>query len=201
MMVIAVTVTAITPPIFVAVATRVQNQRSEQAQQIAQQEIDRVRLLLESGNYQINDLPPVASSGPLTSVGGPTTAPAKNQSLGVRSAYNGSAQAAFLLDLNNDGQEDFLVQTYRDGGVYSSKTPTVPLAFRMAVRVYAATARQNLGNLKTDMAAIKFTTGEGQQVNRPLAVVYSVVSRSETNDALPLQCQLLSSNPANCPSP
>jgi prepilin-type N-terminal cleavage/methylation domain-containing protein len=194
-MVIAVTVTAITPPVFVAVATRLQNQRTEQAQQLAQQEIDRVRLLMESNRYASIDLPPVAG-GSFAAVGAPITAPNKN-----RPPSNAPLQA-FLVDLNNDGQDDFLVQTYRENGVFSPKDATRPVAFRMGVRVYAATARRNLGSLRTDIAAIKFVTGEGQSVNRPLAVLNTIVARSDSNDSLALQCQLINGGGAGiCPSP
>jgi len=43
--VVALAGALITPPLFLAAATRVQNRRSEQALQIAQGEIDRIRTL------------------------------------------------------------------------------------------------------------------------------------------------------------
>ena len=45
--VVAITLVSITPPIFWATGTRVQNRRAEQALQLAQGEIDRVRTLMD----------------------------------------------------------------------------------------------------------------------------------------------------------
>lgn len=210
-MVIAVTVAAITPPIFVAVATRIQNQKAEQAQLLAQQEIDRIRVLVERGTTNLADLPPVpASSGSTTFQGfeAPNSAPAANTSLNDRSQAN-SARRAYLADVDNDGREDFLVQIYRDSGTLNDSGQVA--AFMMGVRVYAASpqTRQNLaaGTLQVQQAALKFVTGRGQQVSRPLAAVYSEVARSDSNLSSDQQCrQLIAMGrtlPAGqtCPSP
>ncbi len=51
-MIITLVLSASAPPILLAAATRIQNQRAEQAMQIAQRELDRVRLLIEQGDYK-----------------------------------------------------------------------------------------------------------------------------------------------------
>ncbi len=57
---------AITPPIFLTVATRVQNRKAEQALQLANGEIDQVRVLVQEGitgrtKGSVNQLPKLAS--------------------------------------------------------------------------------------------------------------------------------------------
>ena len=78
-MVITVVIAALTPPIFISVATRVQNRKAEQAIQLAQGEIDQVRRLVERGNYttnELNSVAPVAAGGMtcLTNVSAPASA-------------------------------------------------------------------------------------------------------------------------------
>jgi prepilin-type N-terminal cleavage/methylation domain-containing protein len=68
--VISVTVVAISPPIFWAAATRVQNRRAEQALSIAQSSIDQVRGKIERGGVTARELP-VSIAG----VGRPNPAP------------------------------------------------------------------------------------------------------------------------------
>ncbi len=50
--IVSLTVLAITPPILLATGTRVQSRRAEQANHIAQSEVDRLRLLVERGPMQ-----------------------------------------------------------------------------------------------------------------------------------------------------
>lgn len=75
-MVISITVVAISPPIFWATATRVQNRRAEQALAIAQSSIDQVRAKVERGSATAPELPAIAP----TAAGGirpyPATGPA-----------------------------------------------------------------------------------------------------------------------------
>jgi prepilin-type N-terminal cleavage/methylation domain-containing protein len=199
-MVIAVTVAAITPPLFVSVATRVQNQRAEQAQQLAQQEIDRVRILVERGAYDATNyttiLPP-AATGLITGVAAPTTAPPQNSNLNDR-AQATSATRAYVVDVDRDGREDFLVQIFRDQGVNGVSGSPPPIGFRMGVRVYSSQARPRLGSLLTDTATLKFVTGQGQQITRPLAVLYTQIARSDSRNSLRQQCLLLGGT--NCPA-
>ncbi|NET10377.1 MAG: type II secretion system protein, partial [Symploca sp. SIO2B6] len=55
--VIALTGAMIGPPLVMAAATRVQNRRAEQAQQLAQGEVDRIRAMVIQGNATAELLP------------------------------------------------------------------------------------------------------------------------------------------------
>lgn len=172
-MVITVVIAALTPPIFLSVATRVQNRKAEQAMQLAQGEIDRVRRLVERGDYTIFDpdpnqrpltLPPVAASGMtcLNNVSAP-------------------ASAEEILNLNNDNIHKFRVQSFRTDGILDPNTGK-PVAFNLGVRVYAWFP--DGPTLETQPASLKFTSAVGSQRTRPLSVLYTKVVRSDTPNSL-----------------
>ncbi len=196
MLLISTIVLAMTPPIFLAVAIRVQNRRAEQAMQLAQGEIDRVRVLVEQEKYTINDLPAVTATSPIniTSVSAPTTLSntIKSDNSSCSNLYGGTQipdNTALQVDVKKDCKPDFLVQTFRDSGVTRLVgTNQVVMAFRMGVRVYAyaAVVPQNgqLPSLDTQPASLKFTTGVGNQRSRPLAVLYTTIARSDSNLSL-----------------
>jgi type II secretory pathway pseudopilin PulG len=190
---------AITPPIFLAVATRVQNSRAEQAIQLAHGEIDQVRVLVEQGITSENKEQLPASAGPIeaSKVPPPSSAYADEQSTNSTcSDYDDKPKQvpvnqARLVDINSDCKPDFLVQTFRTneqtitrGGV------PVPLVFQMGVRVYSISAQNNLANLKAGdngnvkAASLQLTTGEGQQTDRPLAVLYTALGQGDATGAL-----------------
>ena len=65
-------ITAVTAPLMLSMATRVRAHRAQQAMQLAQGEIDRVRLLLERGdinNDLVSLLPPDGGNGEAIAVG------------------------------------------------------------------------------------------------------------------------------------
>ena len=161
--VIAIVITASAPPILLAVATRIQNRRAEQAMQIAQQEVERVRLIVNQDNYLNSELPPAASiSDPddINTVGAPTA---------ICSSSCTATQASRA--------GDFLVQIFRDPGV--SQVGVTPdgndqvVVFRMGVRVYSPAARAELGSLGTRPASLQMTSALGEQTRFPLAVIYA----------------------------
>ncbi len=170
--VITVLVVAITPPIFLAVGTRVQNQKAEQAMQLAQRQVDQVRVLIERGNYTNNDLPPDGGTGVPDAVAAPTsftcTTPASSN--------------ACPIDINGDGTPEFYVQTFRTQAI-SSGTPAQVVAFQMGVRVYSSLAQGQSG-VQTTQASLKFTTEQGNQRKFPLAVMYTPIVRSDIKDSL-----------------
>lgn len=190
---------AITPPIFLAVATRVQNRRAEQAVQLAHGEIDQIRVLVEGGLNEDNQdqLPADAGNIDPKKVPPPTSLYKDLQSTNfARSNYDKrpkqlAVSEARKVDVNGDGTLDFLVQTFiankqeiDRGGV------TIPIVFHMGVRVYSATAESNIGNLQVDAdgsvkaASLQLTTGEGQQTDRPLAVLYTTLGQGDSSGAL-----------------
>lgn len=172
-LIIAVTVTMITPPIFLSVATRVQNQRMEQALQLAQAEIDRVQLVVERGLYTNEDLPPTVGTGNVADTGAPTS------TVDSRADVSGSGEA-YTVDIDNDGDDDYAVQFFRtDGQTGTGNADDQVLAFNMGVRVYSMLAFENGGTLTTDQASALFTAGTGSQATDPLAVLYTTVARGD----------------------
>lgn len=183
--IVALILVSITPPIFMATAARVQQRRAELAQQLAQSEIDRVRTTVERGVYSAADLPDVR-----TSLSGAPPTVVLGQLKSTKSScstYTGATVSSTTLlpvDVNGDCQSDFLLQSFRTQGPAGTAVPTS--GFRMVVRVYADTPllRQQLANLNTTPASLKFTTGLGQQVTNPLSVLYSTIVRNDTNNSL-----------------
>ncbi|HEY9894400.1 MAG TPA: type II secretion system protein [Candidatus Sericytochromatia bacterium] len=193
--VVSITLIAITPPIFFITATRVQSRKAEQALQVAQAEIDRVRAVVERGVYTTADLPAVVGS--INNVPAPTSIAS-----GVLKSANSSASCntytgvtvpvTALLPVNTDldpsnpaaCQSQFLVQTFRTAGTAGSSVPTS--GFRLGVRVYSDNPllRQNLSGLQTAQASLRFVSGLGDQNRRPLAILYSTIVRNDTSNSL-----------------
>ncbi|GAX40095.1 hypothetical protein NIES4075_10570 [Tolypothrix sp. NIES-4075] len=185
--IITIMLVAITPPIFLAVATRVQNQKAEQAMQLAQREVDKVRVLVEKGNYTDSDI----DLPPLPSVSSEATGNA--DAVGVPSNFTCtsplSSSNACPIDIDNDGRTDFYIQKFRTKQL-SAGSPTQVVAFQMGVRVYSAVA-QGQSNLQTTQASLKFTTEQGNQRKYPLAVMYTPIVRSDLQDSLTKYRQFL----------
>ncbi|MCU0551888.1 MAG: type II secretion system GspH family protein [Leptolyngbya sp. Prado105] len=217
--IIAITLVSITPPIFWAVASRVQTQRAEQSLQIAQGEIDRVRALVERnevGSTQFSLLPPVQAGATESDLRNktssafpvaPTTAKAASAVRSIRDCSaaggnddgnSGSASSFFRVDSSGDCRTDYLVQTFRsqgldqNGNVFQGTSGQELAAFVMGVRVYAAVAEPSLTSSrgKTDAVSLKGTSGLGNQLDRPLAVMYSTIVRSTDSSNLDLYRKL-----------
>ncbi len=206
--VIAITLVAITPPIFWATGTRVQNRRAEQALALAQGEIDRVKAIVERGGaVNVLDLP--------QSIG-----PAPDQKLDDKGNLAPTAQWTFMrstnlkanppqnfntaenlaptdakyptptqyipVDTDGDGTADFLLQVFRNDGVCDNAACSGgPRVFVMMVRVYAGiAAKSTLPLLEKEKASLLGSTGTRASGFRPLAVLYSKVSRSVNSNAL-----------------
>jgi type II secretory pathway pseudopilin PulG len=188
-LVITVVAIAITPPIVLSTATRVQNRRAEQAMQLAQAETDRVRVFVEQGGTYTAKLPPVLSgtitSGNIAAVAAPTTFVA------TRALANSSTKA-FGVDVDKDNKVDFYVQTFRDNDTNAIVTGTTStlVAFQMGVRVYSKVAKA--GSLQTQSASLRLTTSSGGQEFKPLAVAYTTVARSDAKISLEKYKQYLS---------
>ncbi|MBD2035095.1 type II secretion system protein [Leptolyngbya sp. FACHB-321] len=189
--VVSITLIAITPPIFFITATRVQSRKAEQALQVAQAEIDRVRAVVERGVYTAADLPEVVGS--ISNVPAPTSIAAgvlKSSTVGCNTYTGVTVAATALLPVSTDldpsnlaaCQSQFLVQTFRTAG----PPPTGLSGFRLGVRVYSDNPllRQNLGGLQTAQASLRFVSGLGDQNRRPLAILYSTIVRNDTSNSL-----------------
>ncbi len=199
--IIAIVTVAVTPPIFLVVATRVQNRRAEQAIQIAQGQIDRVRVTVDQGNYDEGDLP--ASIGSNNEVQTHDAANAVSDFLlsstsGCTGAFNPEvdtvpANQLLKVDVDGDCTEEYLVQIFRNEGITAvdppdppTGDPLVPVTFDVGVRVYHNVARDNVGTteFETTQASLKLTSGEGSQRRFPLAVSYTTLVKGETQFSL-----------------
>ncbi|NJL37798.1 MAG: type II secretion system protein [Leptolyngbyaceae cyanobacterium RM2_2_4] len=191
--VIALLGAMITPPLFVAAATRVQNRRAEQAFQLAQAEVDRIRAMVERGQHRVDDLPAVVNSLRADVARPPASASGLLKSIDdTCNTYEGEqipAIQALPIDITGDCEPEFLMQVYRTSApneaADSAGQPTYrPLNFDVGVRVYSVRAEDNLGSLSAEPASLQFTTGEGNQRERPLAVISSDFKWSDQSGAL-----------------
>ncbi|MEM6450284.1 MAG: hypothetical protein AAF703_08225 [Cyanobacteria bacterium P01_D01_bin.105] len=184
--VIALTTATIAPVMLFTVATRIQNQKVEQALQLAQGEIDKVRLTVEQGgDYgdRLQELSVIASTASTAVVIPAPTAFVANASTSVNAVTD-----ARRIDLDGDGDTDFAVQLFRTTGIEVAAEATgaasTPVAFEVGARVYDARAEDNLGALLSDEASLTFTSGDGQRSSRPLAVLYSQITQGDREGAL-----------------
>lgn len=198
---IGITIAMVTPPLLIATASRVQTRRSEQATQLAQDEIDRINTLVQQGAHQTKILPAVISGSNLASQAAPSTLSnflktSRNGGCPGTIAYTNqtlSLTQALPIDVDGDCTADFFMQVFRTNGSFTkaeSVRPDVtarrPAQFSLGVRVYSALARVNLGGgkLQTTPASLQMTSGQGKQASNPLAVVYKPLSWGERSDVL-----------------
>lgn len=196
-LVITIAIAVATPPIMIAVAVRVQNRRAEQALQIAQQEIERVRVLIARGNNPTNEgYPPdsgVNDPAELVNVAPPTSS---YDCPNPPTPCLPSSPSEALV--KGEEKNKFLVQTFRDVG---EPPRGEVVAFRMGVRVYSIAAKEELDNSgalanPVREANLQFTTGQGEQRRYPLAVLYVDLVRSDAQGSL---CRYLRHlNPDSC---
>jgi prepilin-type N-terminal cleavage/methylation domain-containing protein len=210
---VALLASAIAPALAVAVATRVQSQKSEQALQLAQAEIDRVRLLTERGlatdtlpDYLAKFPPRVAGLGnddpdsqpaPGTQVVGDRANLTATNTLGIK--LTGTTPSTNCV---TDASCDFAVQIYRTTGFPDDAT-VAPSAFGMGVRVYDYRAVTSGATLSTDPASLALSGGDGGRSRKPLAVLYTTIATGEKSNSL---CDLITytgggstSRPLGCP--
>ncbi|MBE9010500.1 type II secretion system protein [Pseudanabaenaceae cyanobacterium LEGE 13415] len=209
--IISITMVSITPPIFWAVASRVQTQRAEQALKLAQGEIDRVRTIVDRGetasDRSFNLLPPTtdAATNVRSGVAAPNAPPAQaTEVLSTRScpttaSFPPANTTTFVqIDTNGDCEADYLLQTFRSQGLdqngnpFTNATNQTLSGFVMGVRVYSAVARPALvaSRGSTEPASLRGTNGLGNQLNRPLAVLFSTIVRSNDSQNLELYRRL-----------
>lgn len=182
---------AITPPIFLSVATRVQNRRAEQALQLAHGQIDQVRVLVEQGlnANNIDQLPALADGAvSLDNIDPPGSEYSALQSTNFScSDYDKNPEQvpvneALPVDINGDCEVDFFVQTFRYKDVSGPIDPGIPIVFHMGVRVYYRNAE--LQNAEKKQASLTLTTGEGQQRTHPLAVMSTALAQGDKDGSL-----------------
>jgi prepilin-type N-terminal cleavage/methylation domain-containing protein len=213
--VITITVVSVIPPIFWATATRVQNRRVEQAVQLAQGEIDRVRSGIERRDFDLVDLPPQAGNDIRPNAPAPTTidtaklrsiSPTCNPTGDGRPPSQVNAVIPVDTDPGDNCKPEFFIQVFRGRGVTLSTLPgALPEGIVMGVRVYSIAATRNgttlNPGLETKPGAVRTTNGLGTQRTRPIAVQYSVITRSNASDGLSLYRQLCAQLGDGCFSP
>ncbi|MGK7890370.1 MAG: prepilin-type N-terminal cleavage/methylation domain-containing protein [Leptolyngbyaceae cyanobacterium] len=204
---IGVAISATLPPLFVATATRVQNRRVEQAMQLAQGEVDRVRTLVEQTQETnvdllpqnaatLNDGDPAQDYEAAINVAtdrlispNPSTQCYKPYMVKVDPFNPNSAEvpafpaADTLIPVDIDGQTDdngacdaeFLMQVFR----VDAPNTQPGTYFELGVRVYAISAENYMNDLETQEASLKFTTATGAQNIRPLATLYTNVTKAD----------------------
>jgi prepilin-type N-terminal cleavage/methylation domain-containing protein len=170
--VISISVAAVTPALVISVASRVQSQKSEQALALAQTEIDRIRTLMERGatsEISSGTALPIASGSSALDVAAPGSFVAANPTL----------LQARRVDLNGDGTSDFAVQAFRTPGISAAGEA---VAFEMGVRVYSIEAEGN--TLTKDAGRLGLTSGSGARSTQPLATLYTTIVRGDSPNAL-----------------
>ncbi|MGF1535007.1 MAG: hypothetical protein ACFB4J_00795 [Elainellaceae cyanobacterium] len=173
------------PPLLWASAAQLQAQRVQQAQRLAQAEVDRVRLQMGQADARSDvelsnlELPPVTTANQLTQQ------PAPQAIAALRSTHEhcptsgnpGQAHEAIGIDLDGDADCDaeFMVQAFRTGNEAVESQAT----FELMVRVYAF--KGDFEGLQTAMAPV----GLGQTAaRRPLAVTTTLLTLGGTSETL-----------------
>jgi prepilin-type N-terminal cleavage/methylation domain-containing protein len=208
--ILAIVGAIIAPAMVISVATRVQSQKAAQALDIAQSEIDRVRLLVERGDDYVSQLPPQLPDSEidalnneleLAQVDGPNQAGLFDFAAWQDGSVNWDTfTQSFAVDIDDDGSPDFAVQSFRTPGQTVDGTDaTDPVAFIVGVRVYEHRAVDNAsGNLSANpQASLTMTSGEGNRLELPLATLYSSIALSEDAQAFCSYIDYLSTTSGN----
>lgn len=165
---------AIAPMLMISVASRINSQKSEQALQLAQGEIDRVRVLMERGEGDSIEMPP--ATGDDTDV---NDVPAPD-TLETAFADVNAVTDARAVDIDGDGEDDFAIQSYTTKTFYVEGIPQV---FDLGVRVYDVRAFTSGQNLGTDEASLALTNNAGERTQLPLSVLSTRVFFGENGQS------------------
>ena len=180
--VIGVTAAVMAPVMVFSMATRIQSQRAEQALQIAQSEVDQIRLMAERRG---SDFSSTLDSYPRTTAASVAATSAPKRAL-TYSLVSTTTDDAKKVDIGNGTTNRFAVQVFRSIGSTPAGS-TLPIAFDVGVRVYDLNAVEKYGStssLRTNAASLNFTSGEGQRSTRPLAVIYTSIFQGDRDGAL-----------------
>lgn len=202
-----------TPPLILAMASRIQARRAEMAMDIAQKEIERVRLLVDRGEYTRVNLPDVGENDSGTTITDiqelPNVAP-PNRIVGIPICGVPIQNPCQTGGPQHDRawwspSREFFIQAFRDPGVDLNPPTGAPVAFRMGVRVYSKAAAEDINQLQTQIAPLYLSSGAGERAkvrhngtfitakNRqfPLAVVYADMVRGDLVGTLERYRQLV----------
>ncbi len=196
--IISITVVAITPPIFVATASRIQSRRAEQANQIAQAEVDRVRVVMERVPATKEQLPAVGTdvaSGVNTSALASPGDKCANKYPSSDLKKQQPATSVIPVDVDGDCTPEFAMQVVRANDCFppvpSGGTPvTVPYSFDLIVRVYGYKPGDAMTKLDATRMTLGLTTGRAGDdpttgaLRKPLQVLTTRVSRVGKADSV-----------------
>lgn len=215
--VMGLTIGLVLPPLFIATASRVQTRRAEQALQIAQGEVDRIRTLVALDRHISSSLPQAAAAGVKAedvAVATKASAKVRTSKASCSNADPGTTQpqidTAILVDIDADCQPDFFMQVFRTSVPLSTSESSKlaadqrPSQFDLGVRVYSILAGRtsatnalvgtggSLTGLEKKPASLGLTSGQGNQLKRPLAALYTSISWSDRDGTL---CSYQQGNP------
>lgn len=177
--------TAIAPVLVLSVATRIQSQKSEQALNLAQGEIDRIRVLVEQGEgpdytAAIDSLPEDTAAADITAVAAPTAGAGPITPANI--ADFDAPNKTLAVDIDDDGEFDFAVQRFRtekDGDNSANDE-----GFFVGVRVYDYNALTSGNTLSSEQGSLALTSSQGDRLEAPLATLYTSVFRTAEGAAL-----------------
>lgn len=190
----SLTIVAITPPIMLAMASRVRSYRAQQAMKLAQSEVDRVRLIMEAEapadvDNWINQLPADAGDDDPQTVAAPGVTDPQIDCWADTDNPVAAANQTCLVDLdrdnddsdpNNDLDDDFAIQTYRTVSFcHNNKSnDPVPVAFMLGVRVYTRAALKNNSQLSEEAGSLALSAVSTASAS-PLTTLYTKVVKSD----------------------
>lgn len=160
----------LTAPLVMVTATRLQNDRINQASQLARSEIDRLRLMLESGAT----LPPVSTI--TATIQNPTlldNQPPPNSVVTCPASTNLPSSATESC-LRIMGNRQYAVQIYRGASTSSNH------AYPVQVRVYDAGIINNSEALGT--APLTAAMTNSISIEQPLVVLTAIITKDDSTD-------------------
>ena len=168
---------AIAPALLISVATRVQSQKAEQALELAQSEIDKVRQIMERGEYKDENGTSTLPAKALDADNDVAKVDPPDQGEPLDPGdYDYYPEALQTKEVELNG-ERFAVQVYRTPG--KPVDDGVPVTFNLGVRVYDYDAVVNSDSLQTKPAALSMVSSQGQRTDSPLVALYTTVTASD----------------------
>ena len=168
---------AIAPALLISVATRVQSQKAEQALELAQSEIDKVRQIMERGEYKDENGTSTLPAKALDADNDVAKVDPPDQGEPLDPGdYDHYPEALQTKEVELNG-ERFAVQVYRTEGKFVDDG--VPVTFNLGVRVYDYDAVVNSDSLQTKPAALSMVSSQGQRTDSPLVALYTTVTASD----------------------
>ncbi|MCT7993929.1 type IV pilus modification PilV family protein [Laspinema olomoucense] len=176
-------IVAVTPPIMLSMAARVRAHNAEKAMQLAQGEVDRVRVLLEALAAETDatklaqlkaQLPPLAEGKRPQGIAAPE---------GATTSCTSNSPPAAVTTACLEAGSIFGIQTFITNRQTDDDTETgMPVAFWVGVRVYTAGAFSGGRPLTINPGSLAFSAANNMG-SAPLAVQYAPLIVSDLPDS------------------